>query len=75
MKRRGELKIIKMFQQSIFQQYVKGTTLKECYQACAEVAMEHFNFLNNRGKGCTVEHILERLEESKNLSKDYKQYG
>ena len=64
-----------MFQSSIFSQYVKGTTLKECYQACAEVAMEHFNFLLKRGQGVTLDHILERLEESKNLSKDVSEYG
>ena len=28
MKRRGELNIIKLFQGDIFEQYVKGTTLK-----------------------------------------------
>ena len=37
-KRRGELKIIKIFQTELFSEYLKGSNLKECYQACARVA-------------------------------------
>ena len=37
--------------------------------------MEHFNFLLKRGQGVDLDHILERLEESKNLSKDVSEYG
>lgn len=70
MKRRGELNIIKMFQSEIFGQYVKGTTLKECYKFCADVAMNYFNFILKKGEGLDLDGILERLEESKNLSKD-----
>lgn len=59
-----------MFQSEIFGQYVKGNNLKECYNFCAEVAMKYLNFILNKGKSLDVDGILERLEESKNLSKD-----
>lgn len=62
MKRRGELNIIKMFQAEIFGQYVRGSTLKECYQFCAGVAMQYFGFLLNKGLGLSLQHVLERLE-------------
>lgn len=38
MKRRGELQLIKIFQSEVFQYYLKGSTLAECYKACGEVA-------------------------------------
>jgi DNA polymerase epsilon subunit 1 len=38
MKRRGELKLIKIFQQTVFDCFLKGTTLVECYAAVARVA-------------------------------------
>ena len=37
-KRRGELKLIKIFQSSVFESFLKGATLEECYQSVAKVA-------------------------------------
>jgi DNA polymerase epsilon subunit 1 len=37
-KRRGELKLIKIFQTQIFKVFLEGTTLEECYSAVAKVA-------------------------------------
>lgn len=37
-KRRGELELIKIFQSSVFEAFLKGTTLDECYAAVAKVA-------------------------------------
>ena len=38
MKRRGELELIKIFQSSVFEAFLKGSTLDECYAAVAKVA-------------------------------------
>ena len=38
MKRRGELHLIKIFQSSVFEAFLKGETLEECYSAVARVA-------------------------------------
>lgn len=38
MKRRGELELIKIFQSSVFEAFLKGETLEECYKAVAKVA-------------------------------------
>lgn len=38
MKRRGELKMIKVFQSQVFERFLDGTSLPECYGAVAAVA-------------------------------------
>ena len=38
MKRRGELHLIKIFQSSVFDAFLKGKTLEECYSAVSKVA-------------------------------------
>lgn len=37
-KRRGELQLIKIFQSSVFEAFLKGTTLEEVYTSVAKVA-------------------------------------
>lgn len=37
-KRRGELKLIKIFQSAVFDSFLLGGTLQECYGAVASVA-------------------------------------
>ena len=38
MKRRGELQLIKNFQSSVFEAFLRGGTLEECYASVAQVA-------------------------------------
>ena len=51
LKRRGELKIIKIFQSEVFDQFLKGQSLKECYAACAEIADRWYQILEHKGEG------------------------
>ena len=44
LKRRGELRLIKIFQAQVFEQFLKGTSLSECYQAVAQVILQSFFF-------------------------------
>ena len=37
-KRRGELQLVKNFQSSVFEAFLCGSTLQECYQSVAQVA-------------------------------------
>jgi DNA polymerase epsilon subunit 1 len=73
-KRRGELKIIKIFQSEIFSQYLKGSTLKECYEFCAQTCNKWLNILRTQGEGMTEEEILDLIAESKFLSKNITEY-
>ena len=45
LKRRGELKIIKIFQEEVFGQFLKGKNLRECYLECAEIARRWYSIL------------------------------
>lgn len=75
MKRRGQLRITKVFQEEIFPQYLKGSTLKECYAHCAEIAKKYISIIQKQGQGMDVHQILDFLQESRVLSKDVKEYG
>ncbi len=37
-KRRGELQLVKNFQSSVFEAFLNGSTLEECYDAVARIA-------------------------------------
>lgn len=37
-KRRGELQLIKIFQSSVFEAFLKGDSLEKCYDSVAKVA-------------------------------------
>lgn len=46
LKRRGELKLIKVFQSEVFDQFLQGETLQECYNAVAAVANRWLDLLD-----------------------------
>lgn len=48
MKRRGELQLIKIFQGSVFESFLKGDTLEKCYEAVATVADYWLDVLYNK---------------------------
>ena len=47
LKRRGELKIIKVFQSEVFGKFLLGNTLEECYNECGKVAQIWYDLLEN----------------------------
>ncbi|GJS97334.1 DNA polymerase epsilon catalytic subunit A-like protein [Tanacetum coccineum] len=49
-KRRGELKLIKVFQADLFDKFLHGSTLEECYSVVASVANRWLDLLDNQGK-------------------------
>jgi hypothetical protein len=55
--RRGELKLIKVFQAEVFEQFLAGGSLKECYDAVAAVANRWLDMLDTQVRhgipGCT----------------------
>jgi len=55
-KRRGELHLIKIFQSSVFEAFLKGETLEECYSAVARVADYWLDVLFSKvcGKYCAL---------------------
>lgn len=57
--RRGELKLIKVFQAEVFEQFLAGSSLEECYDAVAAVANRWLDMLDTQvgtvgTAGCTT---------------------
>ena len=75
LKRRGELNMVKIFQSEVFGQFLKGTTLEECYAAVAAVANRWVDMLETRGEDFVDEELLEYISESTTLSKTLEEYG
>lgn len=48
-KRRGELKLIKVFQSEVFENFLAGDSLEDCYSAVAAVANRWLDMLDVRG--------------------------
>ena len=48
LKRRGELKLIKAFQGEVFEQFLAGSSLQECYTAVAAVADRWLDLLDTQ---------------------------
>ncbi|CAA7036272.1 unnamed protein product [Microthlaspi erraticum] len=74
-KRRGELKLIKLFQAELFDKFLHGSTLEECYSAVAAVANRWLDLLDNQGKDIADSELLEYISESSTMSKSLAEYG
>jgi len=59
LKRRGELKLIKAFQGEVFEQFLAGDTLQECYTAVAAVADRWLDMLDTQVQ-ITLKHRFQR---------------
>ncbi|KAM1255671.1 hypothetical protein ACFX1Q_029918 [Malus domestica] len=74
-KRRGELKLIKVFQAELFDKFLHGSTLEECYSAVASVANRWLDLLDNQGKDIADGELLDYISESSTMSKSLVDYG
>ncbi|KAK5995581.1 DNA polymerase epsilon catalytic subunit A [Cladobotryum mycophilum] len=74
-KRRGELKLIKIFQQQIFKFFLEGEDLTECYTAVAKVANQWLDVLHNKGSTLADEELMELISENRSMSKTLEEYG
>ena len=74
-KRRGELQIIKLFQGEVFEKFLNGETIEECYAAVGEVGKHWLNILLNEGNDLEDEELIDLISENKNMSKTMAEYG
>ncbi|GAV76364.1 LOW QUALITY PROTEIN: DNA_pol_B domain-containing protein/DNA_pol_B_exo1 domain-containing protein/DUF1744 domain-containing protein [Cephalotus follicularis] len=74
-KRRGELKLIKVFQAELFDKFLHGSTLEECYSSVAAVANRWLDLLDNLGKDVADSELLDYISESSTMSKSLADYG
>ncbi|DBA81285.1 TPA: hypothetical protein ACH3X2_006902 [Trebouxia sp. C0005] len=69
LKRRGELKLIKVFQSEVFERFLLGDSLEECYDAVAEVANRWLDMLDTQGVDLSHDELLSFISESCTMSK------
>lgn len=74
-KRRGELQLIKIFQSQVFDSFLHGTTLDECYGSVAKVANYWLDVLFSKGKDISDSELFELISENKSMSKKLEDYG
>ncbi|KAL2635827.1 hypothetical protein R1flu_007306 [Riccia fluitans] len=74
-KRRGELKLIKVFQAEVFENFLQGDTLEECYAAVSEIANRWLDMLENQGVDLADSELLDYISESSTMSKSLEDYG
>ncbi|KAG5438743.1 hypothetical protein PCANB_002463 [Pneumocystis canis] len=74
-KRRGELKLIKIFQSQVFKQFLEGTTLQECYDAVATIANKWLDILYSKGTTLADEELIDLISENRSMSKTLEEYG
>ena len=74
-KRRGELKLIKIFQTQIFKFFLEGTTLEETYAAVARVANRWLDVLDQHGSTLADEELIDLICENKSMAKTLEEYG
>ncbi|KND02716.1 DNA polymerase epsilon catalytic subunit [Spizellomyces punctatus DAOM BR117] len=74
-KRRGELKLIKIFQSQLFKVFLEGGTLEQCYAAVANVANQWLDVLYNKGAGVGDNELFDLISENRSMSKSLEDYG
>ncbi|XP_066147109.1 DNA polymerase epsilon catalytic subunit 1 [Euwallacea fornicatus] len=74
-KRRGELQLIKNFQSSVFEAFLKGDTLESCYAAVAQVADYWLDVLFSHGKNMPDSELFDLISENRSMSKKLEEYG
>ncbi|KAI4127234.1 MAG: hypothetical protein LQ338_003310 [Usnochroma carphineum] len=74
-KRRGELKLIKIFQTQIFRFFLEGSSLVETYAAVAKVANRWLDVLHQHGMTLADEELIDLICENRSMSKSLEEYG
>lgn len=74
-KRRGELKLVKLFQTQAFIKYLEGSSLRECYERVAQVALYWLNIIKTKAKEISDQDLFEFITENRSMSRNLHEYG
>ncbi|XP_076438241.1 DNA polymerase epsilon catalytic subunit A-like [Babylonia areolata] len=74
-KRRGELELIKIFQSSVFEAFLKGDTLDDCYKAVSKVADYWLDVLYSKAANMPDSELFELIAENRSMSRKLEDYG
>jgi DNA polymerase epsilon subunit 1 len=75
LKRRGELGMVKTFQSQVFERFLDGTSLKECYDSVAEVANHWIDVLDTQGESLETDELVDLISENRSMSRQLEDYG
>ena len=75
LKRRGELGLVKIFQSSLFEKFLGGTTLKECYSEVARVADYWIDVLFSKAANMPNDELFDLIAENRSMSRKLEDYG
>ncbi|KII67574.1 DNA polymerase epsilon catalytic subunit A [Thelohanellus kitauei] len=74
-KRRGELNLVKIFQNSLFEVILNGSTLESCYQELGKIANFWLDLLDNKARDMDDHELLNIISEQKMMSRPLSDYG
>ncbi|KAB0803610.1 hypothetical protein PPYR_00580 [Photinus pyralis] len=74
-KRRGELQLIKIFQSSVFEAFLKGDSLESCYAAVAQIADYWLDVLYSQGRHMPDSELFDLISENRSMSRKLEDYG
>ncbi|XP_059531846.1 DNA polymerase epsilon catalytic subunit A isoform X2 [Myotis daubentonii] len=74
-KRRGELQLIKIFQSSVFEAFLRGSTLEEVYGSVAKVADYWLDVLYSKAANMPDSELFELISENRSMSRKLEDYG
>ncbi|KAI2497495.1 protein of unknown function (DUF1744) [Fragilaria crotonensis] len=75
LKRRGELELIKTFQSQVFQRFLDGDSLKQCYASVADVANHWIDVLDTQGESLDTDELFDLISENRSMSRQLEDYG
>ena len=75
LKRRGELELIKTFQSEVFEHFLDGSSLVDCYDSVADIANHWIDILDTRGEALDTEELFSLISENRNMSRQLEDYG
>lgn len=74
-KRRGELKLIKIFQGEVFKTFLLGDSLADCYRHVGTVADRWLDVLYSKGADLEDDDVFDLISENKSMSEELASYG
>ncbi|CAH8624152.1 unnamed protein product [Heterobilharzia americana] len=74
-KRNGELQLIKIFQSSVFEAFLRGNTLVEVYSSVANIADHWLDVLYSKGADMPDSELFDLISENRSMSKRLEDYG
>jgi len=75
LKRRGELELIKTFQSQVFEKFLDGNTLAECYDSVAQIANHWMDILDTKGDSLATDELFDLISENRSMSRQLEDYG